>query len=136
MKLVVCSKCGESKPSSEFFKDRQKTSGLRPDCKTCNMVKSRAWAEANKHRRKAYSIKSIYGITIDEYNALLAQQNYRCAICDVHQDSMNKALHVDHCHRTGKVRGLLCVNCNSALGKLKDSVAVVLRAAKYLENNQ
>jgi hypothetical protein len=71
-------------------------------------------------------------LTHEHYEALLVQQAYCCAICGVHASELPKALAVDHNHETGKVRGLLCDNCNKAIGLLKDEPLLLEAAAKYL----
>lgn len=85
-------------------------------------------------RFKNYDLKKCYGITLNDYNDMLERQNQCCAICQKHKSNFSKALAVDHCHNTGKVRGLLCTNCNRALGNLKDSIVNAKNAVKYLEN--
>jgi hypothetical protein len=72
-----------------------------------------------------------YGITEDQYQAILALQNGVCAICNRHQRICR--LSIDHCHKTGKVRGLLCRRCNRNIGRFFDSPQVLHRAAEYLE---
>ena len=74
-----------------------------------------------------------YGITLDDYEQLLKDQNYRCAICGHHCDKFKNGLGVDHNHKTGETRGLLCVNCNAALGNLKESPRRVLHLLEYME---
>jgi len=75
-----------------------------------------------------------FGITLDQYNVMLANQNEVCAICKK-QCQTGKYLAVDHCHKTKKVRGLLCMNCNNGLGKFKDSTETLTRAIEYLIKN-
>lgn len=75
-----------------------------------------------------------YGITLADYAVMLDFQHGRCAICGDFP-AHDKVLHVDHCHLTGKVRGLLCPNCNHALGKLQDDPVKLRRAADYLETH-
>ena len=70
--------------------------------------------------------------TIEDYNARLESQDYRCGICHKHQDEFKRGLFVDHDHVTGVVRGLLCVRCNSLLGLSLDSISVLKNAIKYL----
>jgi len=77
-------------------------------------------------------LKYRYGITLDEYNQMLISQNGVCQICNKSCPS-GYALSVDHCHRTGKVRGLLCVECNTGIGKLKDSVELLSKAIEYIK---
>jgi len=85
---------------------------------------------------RAY-LKRKYGITLEEWCAMFDKQNSLCAICNQVGFKLDPAsknlLVVDHCHATGKVRGLLCHNCNRALGLLKDNKANLVRALDYLE---
>lgn len=74
-------------------------------------------------------MKTKYGITLDEYDQMLKDQKYRCAICDE-----KSKLCIDHCHATGSVRGLLCLKCNSAIGYFGDNLQKVKAAAEYLEH--
>ncbi len=73
-----------------------------------------------------------YGLTLDAHAGLLSKQNYKCALCDQKFDS-TKNTHVDHCHKTNKVRGLLCVRCNLGLGVFKDNPDILRKAAVYVE---
>lgn len=75
-----------------------------------------------------------YGITPEKYDELFEKQKGRCAICDGHQRIFNKSLSIDHCHQTGKVRGLLCSGCNSLLGFAGDSCINLKYAIKYLKS--
>ena len=77
------------------------------------------------------NLKRRYNITLEEYNILFEKQNGKCAICNKKQ--INKQLAVDHDHNTGKVRGLLCQNCNTGIGKFKDNPKLLLKAKAYLE---
>lgn len=75
-----------------------------------------------------------YGITTDDYNRMFDEQEGRCAICLKHQSEFNKRLHVDHCHKTNQVRGLLCHNCNLSIGRLGEDIKTLERAIRYLQN--
>ena len=78
-------------------------------------------------------IKCKFGITPDVYDELLAKQNCKCAICGTETTgSKNGFFSIDHCHTTGKIRGLLCNACNKGLGFFKDNVAILQQASKYL----
>lgn len=100
-----------------------------------NRERSKQWVEANKDRAKLNKrkrdLKSRYNMTIDEWENMLAKQGNRCAIC--HTTDYGKQWHTDHCHNTGKVRGILCGTCNSLLGMAKDSVTTLYNAIQYLE---
>ena len=106
--------------------------------------RKRRWAESNFERnrnnlRNAW-LKRSYGITIQEYEVLFQKQNGKCAICNLPETKINKKdkqfkkLAVDHCHKTGKIRGLLCFACNGSLGKFKDSIELLQNAIEYLKN--
>lgn len=86
------------------------------------------WSKNNPLAVKGYVLKRRYGVTVEQYNTLFEKQNGCCAICTAHQSQFKKALHLDHCHKTDKIRGLLCVNCNTALGHLKESTGMVQQA--------
>lgn len=94
-------------------------------------------ANENKYRRKRHSQVGIekhlitrYKINLEEYNNILAKQDNKCAIC---KKESNTRLHVDHCHDTLKVRGLLCGNCNRALGLFYDNIDSLEKAIVYLK---
>ena len=97
---------------------------------------------ANKDMHKNLELLRGYGLTLDDYNRMLAEQNGVCAICKQPEKARTngglgvRALAVDHCHATGKVRGLLCSHCNKAIGSLQDSVEILLAAAYYLLKHQ
>jgi hypothetical protein len=84
-------------------------------------------------RFKTYRLKSLYGLTETTYQKLLASQGGVCAICKNPETIKNRRLGVDHCHKSGKVRGLLCDSCNTGLGRFRDSVPLLRRAIRYLE---
>lgn len=83
-------------------------------------------------------LKRTYGISLDDYHLMLEEQGHRCKLCGGEGFVMNAAHHklklvVDHCHGTGKIRGLLCHNCNRALGLLQDDVETLRKAIEYLK---
>jgi len=83
---------------------------------------------AVKKKRQSQALERRYGMDLDAYDALCQAQDHKCKICGV-----QKALHVDHCHETGVVRGLLCMDCNTGLGKLGDNLEGLRKALHYLE---
>jgi hypothetical protein len=99
--------------------DHATDSELRPKRIKKDPLKFRRW-----------SLKTIYGISLDDYARLLARQGGVCAICQ--RPPAKERLCIDHCHATGKVRGLLCRACNFALGLLRDDANAVMAAAAYL----
>jgi len=80
-------------------------------------------------------LKRKYGIDLEEYNRMFAEQEGKCAICGIHQSEYKKALSVDHCHETDHVRGLLCLKCNAAIGLLNDDIENLKCAMLYLNAN-
>lgn len=85
------------------------------------------------------ALQRTYGITLAEYDSLFAAQGGKCAIClgdPKGRNAVNGRFDVDHCHKTGRVRGLLCGDCNTSLGKLNDDVPSLQRAIQYLEGNK
>lgn len=92
------------------------------------------WQKANPDKVKNQHLKRTFGITLDDYNVILFKQNGCCAICDTHHTEFSKALYVDHCHTTGKIRGLLCNSCNLVLGKVKDDTKILKQAVIYLNH--
>lgn len=149
MQLKRCPRCEETKGVSSFSKNKTMKDGMQSQCKSCkkeihmehvakdpvrHQEKTKAygakwWASLTPEKRKAYKLKHNYDLTIEEYNVMLKEQNNLCLIC---KEILIKPV-VDHCHTTGKVRGLLCGTCNSGIGMLKDDPEIVLRAYDYLK---
>lgn len=101
---------------------------------------TRNWVEKNQEHRKAitrkWQLKTNYGITEEQYASLLNEQQGCCAICKTDKPTGKwKVFAVDHCHITGRVRGLLCNECNRGMGLLKDNADLLREAAEYLERN-
>ena len=95
----------------------------------------RVWKKNNPERIKHHELTAAFGIGLEDYNQMFANQKGCCAICGKHQDEMIKKLHVDNCHTTGKVRGLLCINCNLAIGNFYDNITLLKNAIKYLKQH-
>lgn len=89
---------------------------------------SRTWNETQRDSK--YKIN--YGITLEDYNLMFEKQKGCCAICGSHQMEFSKHLHVDHCHTTGEVRGLLCQKCNRGLGLFNDNPILLKAAQEYV----
>ena len=81
-------------------------------------------------------LKRQYNLTIEEYNIKLKEQAHKCAICGIDEVDLIKKLHIDHNHITGKVRELLCLNCNTGLGQFKDNIELLSKAIGYLKKHK
>jgi len=84
-------------------------------------------------KKRKYHLLNTYGLTEERYMEMIAEQDGVCAICEC--DIGDGLFHVDHCHSTGAVRGLLCFSCNAGIGHLKDDVDRLLKAVGYLEQH-
>jgi hypothetical protein len=128
----LCTKCGEEKKLKCFYPDKRKRFNVTSQCIECMTLTRNS--QKSQHRER--NLKRNYNITLEIYNKILESQNSRCAICGkeetvvIRKNLLNLA--VDHDHKTGKVRGLLCGNCNQLLGKANDSVELLNNAIKYL----
>ena len=110
------------------------THARRPDRREYHRQQKKQLREESPERVRNQKLKNSYGITLEQYNDLLAKQNGQCAICGrPDHDAKSKNLAVDHCHITRKVRGLLCGNCNNGLGRFQDDIALLERALAYLK---
>lgn len=153
----ICNRCDEDKSTDEFYKHKRHKDGLSTLCKKCTKVSVKKYQDENKiiinekqrkfyknnsdrikqdvkdwHKRnpdwqKNYDLQRTYGITLEQYNELVKEQNGLCAIC-----KKPKKLHVDHNHKTSKVRKLLCGSCNTAIGLLNEDTEIMKNCIEYL----
>jgi hypothetical protein len=87
-------------------------------------------------KNKEWRLKAYYGITIKDFSEMMENQNGKCYICKVDSIAMKKGLVVDHCHKSGKARKLLCQNCNSLLGMSKENIETLELAIEYLKEHK
>lgn len=97
--------------------------------------REKSWRDQNREYRRSKRLQVRYGLTAEQYDAALAKQDGGCAICRLPSRD-GRRLAVDHCHYTGKLRGLLCFHCNTAIGNLGDSAEKVARAVEYLRSGE
>lgn len=97
------------------------------------VIYQRDWYEANKDQQAAKNREARYGLTVAQHDELLSKQHGLCAICKTATPAGKGTWHVDHCHASGNVRGLLCHHCNVGLGHFKDTPETLRQAAEYLE---
>jgi hypothetical protein len=142
-----CAKCKQTKATSEFYRRKYKT-GYKPAsyCKKCHRDEARHREKLPSTRSRAsnfyrrWHLRTKYGLSEAQYARIKAGQGHGCAICGGVSTRKCKYrrwydLAVDHDHDTGKVRGLLCDNCNRAIGLMKDDVSVLRKAITYLERH-
>lgn len=126
----TCTRCGEEKPVAELVPSKRYTGGFMPLCKPCRNEYWRTRRATNpearaKHRDAVKRSQWLtgYGLTSADYNRMLAEQDGKCALCKSPEHGRTerfKYWNVDHCHKTGKVRALLCHVCNITLGKFEN----------------
>jgi hypothetical protein len=138
----TCKTCKQEKPLELFAKGSGYKGGFRPHCLSCRREYENSNFHKHKHKRpydyekdKDIKLKRTYGITYSEYLEILESQDNRCAICGT-DNTNTRALAVDHCHDTGIIRGLLCSNCNTGIGNLRDDINLLQKAIQYLENSK
>lgn len=155
MLTKVCPKCRKRKRVNKFGKSNRTKDGYFTRCKECYNREKAEWRLVNwerNHRNKTRyrkdnpdrvrdsNLRQKYGISLDEYNKMFHEQGGVCNICERPERIVNgkskkvAPLAVDHCHDTGKVRGLLCFSCNIALGKFQDSPEILARALAHVTN--
>lgn len=122
-----CPDCREVRPFTEFPRNRRTVSGLAVYCKSCHNARSAETRERLYGGGREYHLRRRYGIGQVHVERILAMQDGRCPGCGKADPE-----HVDHDHATGEVRGLLCFNCNQALGNVRDDVTVLHNLIDYL----
>jgi len=153
--LKYCPRCRETKRTDSFYSDSHSTARakLHGWCKACHSERGKTYRE--KHREKIRTwmrryhamnpalwkhavLKNKYGISLDEFKQMVQRQKGRCAICKIRHRDMPKGksrhtkFHVDHCHKTGRIRALLCFHCNRRLDVLA-TPKILRNSALYLE---
>lgn len=128
--MKPCSKCRAVKPFGEFHRSAKASDGRASWCKPCANTVTRAGRKRtySAENKRKWAIKTRYGLTPAQVEAMREKQNGKCALCD----KTPRKFHIDHCHRTGVIRGLLCHACNIRLGGW-DDLAWKERALAYLD---
>lgn len=149
----ICTQCNKNKKYDNYnLRISNNKTNLRCECKECSLKYSkksysklseeqkeekrqycRNWKNKNPKRYKEKNVLYKYKIDFNQFETLLKQQNYSCAICNKQSTKLKRSLCVDHCHTTNKVRGLLCDSCNNGLGRFKDNINNLKNAIKYLK---
>ncbi len=156
--VKTCTRCGNEKPIDAYRHGQGYRNGVHSECKSCENERLQAWRKANPERarqqnarsnakrrmngtgyysgdpgiamrRRSAHLKRKYGISLEQEQQMRTAQGDGCAAC-----GEKAILHVDHCHTTGQVRGLLCDNCNRSAGCVRDDAARLRALADYLDN--
>jgi hypothetical protein len=148
MPTICCAACKEWKFITDFSPEKRNVGRYQRQswCKACNNQRHIAWRKANPEKAALMLRRSRLkqmGLTEDTHDALLESQGGVCVICGLKENAFKYGplknitrLGVDHDHKTGKVRGLLCGHCNQGLGKFQDSPELLRKAAIYIERNR
>ena len=130
----ICSRCREVKPLTEYHNKKRGNGkpGKCSRCRSCEGEVKKLKYDPVKQREKM--LKQNFNMTSEVYEEMLRVQKESCAICGTtdFNYSRGKRPHIDHCHQTGKIRGLLCGHCNIGLGQFFDNVALLEKAIVYL----
>lgn len=126
-----CCHCKEERPVSDFTKRLRNRDGLRSRCKYCDRASEKAYRLENPNSSRLAKVRQVYGLNADEYIQLLTEHDNKCRIC-----KSDKRLGVDHCHKTGKVRGILCTRCNTGLGMFGDNINSLINSIEYLKEHE
>lgn len=137
---VLCNHCLKKKDWQSFFlkktkKINKKTGAeelmyrFNKPCKEC--CKKIKQTDLSKEKYKQYRYKKLYGLDTGTFEEIIEEQDYCCAICGKHRKNLKKDFHLDHNHKNGKRRGLLCSNCNSGFGFFKEDISILQSAIEY-----
>lgn len=144
--MKTCKICNTCKPFTEFFRNnerekyRSESTMYQTTCKACRKIATAKHYLENPNYYKNKSLKKLYGMSNDDFVKLKAAQNGVCACCKKPETRINRRnpknpiseLAVDHCHTTGKIRGLLCSKCNFAIGLVDDNTEILKNLIEYL----
>lgn len=140
--MKTCTVCKQAQSLENFYSRKSAKDGKGYRCKICDNKARLKWQSDNPEKahtsQRGRNLKHKYGVDLVWYEEQLKKQNYSCAICGIKENKVDRggraelSFAVDHCHTTGKVRGLLCNQCNRALGMFKDSIELINNAIDYL----
>lgn len=129
--MVRCPCCKQEKETEDFYKNSSRSTGISAHCKTCiiNKHRERYTKEEISLKNKKSNLKSKYGLSLEIYFQMCKDQNFLCFICE-----KQKELVVDHCHKSGEIRKLLCRSCNTGLGCFDDNPLLFDKAKEYVSS--
>lgn len=151
----TCPACLQSKPFDDYYRRKRADqypntdAGYQTVCKDCFKGSRAEYVKLNKakcleqdrvqylknpDRYRSRNYEKNFGITLKDYNELFQKQEGKCGGCERHQTEFKRRLAVDHCHKTGVIRGLLCHFCNRALGLVLDNEKTLINLSNYVTN--
>ena len=125
--MKVCNQCKENLPDDQFHKRTMRSGkvGLQPKCKSCQTANRKQYYKPHEYMRRKFKL------TEQQYSELMNVDS--CQVCG---GDFGKKKCIDHCHTTDQIRGVLCHNCNTALGLVGDNVEVLSKLIQYLEQSR
>lgn len=130
MNIKKCSKCKVEKQVTEFFKNKCKKDSYDGYCKDCTkLVRKKTDSKLNKER----AIKSRYGLTKIQLDLKFEKQNSSCGICKNKLDLNKRSTYIDHNHKTGETRDILCSKCNTVLGFVNEDIELLKEFIEYIK---
>jgi len=143
--MKICSVCKIEKPLEDFYNSQSSKDGKSYRCIACDKAARATYKERNREKflqtAREVNWRMRFGMEPEDYDRMFEEQNGQCAICGsenpngaTSKSTKTRNFSVDHCHETGKIRGLLCTSCNRGLGLLGDTVASLRAALEYLES--
>lgn len=132
-----CKPCKYKRKEAHRKANREQYNAAKRRTRNANLEQyqrtAREWQRSNPDKLRNYELRKRYGITPDEYDRILAQQGGKCACCGRDANTCGRRLFVDHCHETGRIRGIICNRCNYGIGALGDNIEGLNRAIEYLK---
>ena len=119
----------------DFYREKDRKYYAANRKKALESVKEYYYHRGGKEYQRNRILHQKYGISDEEYKRMLKEQGGGCAICGITRDKIGRAIAVDHCHETGRVRGLLCGSCNRFIGLINEDIEIAKKLVKYLKNN-
>jgi nitrate/TMAO reductase-like tetraheme cytochrome c subunit len=132
----VCKLCEQEKPLGDFYSSYDKWANKKyvgTRCKPCHLKYKQDSLNTPKNRKRE-KLKLRYGLSYEQWEKIREEENFSCMICGISEEGTGKHLSVDHCHNSGKVRGVLCNSCNTMLGHAQDNIKILESAVNYLQN--
>ena len=134
MQYKLCKKCNRSLPLTPeyYYRNKSKANGFSCQCKNCKDILRKTYGKVNPVIKRKAKLKMKFGITLEQYDRMFEKQNGVCKICGKY-DMTGRRLAVDHDHNTGKIRALLCANCNMLLGRIESTPILFKKVLEYLK---